>query len=231
MKREERRWCPQVSLNVAVSEVDKAVLLAHAPGSRFAVVPNGVDTEGFTPGAPGSRGIVFVGGTTWFPNRDALDYFAGAILPELRQLGVDEPVSWVGRASESERREFDRKHGIRMTGYVEDIRPDVAEALCYVVPLRIGGGTRIKILDAWALGKAVVSTSIGCEGLDARDGENILVRDDPRSFAEGIHRVLTDGAFRRRLEEGGRRTAEERYSWESLEPAMRSKYLSLVGSR
>jgi glycosyltransferase involved in cell wall biosynthesis len=111
---------------------------------------------------------------------------------------------------------------------VEDIRPEVSVALCYVVPLRIGGGTRIKILDAWALGKAIVSTSVGCEGLLARDGDNILIRDEPRAFAEAVHQVVTDAALRARLEHSGRQTAESLYSWESLEPAMRMEYLQLV---
>lgn len=228
MLREERRWCPRVHLNVAVSEVDRDVLLEHAAGSRITVVPNGVDVDGLVPNGPADGGIVFVGGTTWFPNRDALDWFCSEILPVLRHLGVDAPVTWVGRASDQERRDFGRRFGVTLTGYVDDIRPEVYRARCYVVPLRIGGGTRIKILDAWALGKAIVSTRIGCEGLDARDGENLLVRDDPREFAKAVRDVLTDDALRSRLERGGRRTAERRYSWDALEPAMRAHYLSLI---
>jgi glycosyltransferase involved in cell wall biosynthesis len=229
MAREERRWCPRVTLNVTVSEVDRLALLEVAPGSRIAVVPNGVDTEGLCPDGHPERGIVFVGGTTWFPNRDALDFFARDILPELRRIGVDQPIRWVGRATAEERQTFGERYGIDLTGYVEDIRPSVLPALCYVVPLRIGGGTRIKILDAWALGKAVVSTRIGCEGLDARDGENILVRDDPREFAMAVAQVVSDPALRARLEQGARDTAERQYSWEALEPAMRAEYLALVG--
>ena len=228
MLREERRWCPRVNLNVAVSEVDREKLQAHAPGSPFSVVPNGVDTDLLAPRGPGRGGVVFVGGTTWFPNLDALQYFEEAILPELRRSGVEVPVTWVGRATEREREEYGRRSGIRMTGYVTDIREEVADALCYVVPLRIGGGTRIKILDAWAMGKAIVSTRIGCEGLDARDGENILIRDDPASFAEAIRQVLVDPNLRGRLELEGRRTVERSYSWESLEPAMRADYLGLI---
>lgn len=230
MRCEERRWCPRVSLNVTVSEVDREVLLQIAPSSRITVVPNGVDTDDFMPTNGVRKGIVFVGGTTWFPNRDALDFFCAEILPELRRRGCDERVTWVGRATAEECRMFSARHGVHLTGYVPDIRPEVARASCYVVPLRVGGGTRIKILDAWALGKAVVSTRIGCEGLDARDGENILVRDDPREFADAILQVIANDSLRTRLEQGGRATAEQLYSWDALEPAMRQAYLALLST-
>src|SRR5205807_9147899 len=113
------------------------------------------------------------------PNRDALSYFGQDILPEIRRMGVHDPVFWVGRASDATQREYKQRYGITLTGYVEDIRPYAVPAGCFVVPLRVGGGTRRKILDAWAMGKAVVSTSIGCEGLAAVDGKNILIRDTP----------------------------------------------------
>jgi glycosyltransferase involved in cell wall biosynthesis len=95
------------------------------------------------------------------------------------------------------------------------------------VPLRVGGGTRLKILDAWAMGKAVVSTSIGCEGLAAEDGRNILVRDDPESFARAVCDVLRDPALRRQLGAEGRRTVEQRYSWEQIGELLTSLYTTL----
>src|SRR5439155_1395282 len=88
------------------------------------------------------------------------------------------------------------RYGVELTGYVEDVRPYVRAAACYIVPLRVGGGTRLKILDAWAMGKAVVSTSIGCEGLVAEDGRNILIRDDPDGFAQAVRAVLQDERLR-----------------------------------
>ena len=99
---------------------------------------------------------------------------------------------------------------------MEDVRPAIRAAACYVAPIRIGGGTRVKILDAWAMGKAVVSTSIGCEGLEARDGANILIRDDPAAFAEAVRAVLTDTALRKRLGSAARATVEQHYSWEKI---------------
>lgn len=229
MRKEEQRWCPRVSLNVPVSEVDATKLAEIAPHAQFLVMPNGVDTSYFEP-APevGRRGIVFVGGTTWYPNKDALEYFASEVLPRLRAKGVKEAVTWVGRATSEEIDRYRREFGIEMTGYVEDVRPLVRSAACYVVPIRVGGGTRVKILDAWAMGVPIVSTSVGCEGLDARDGENILIRDDPDSFVEAVHSLLVDEALGQLIGSRGRSTAELRYGWDALEPVLRDGYLALL---
>jgi glycosyltransferase involved in cell wall biosynthesis len=223
-EREERRWLSRVALNVAVSDGDARDLAALAPAARMAVVPNGVDVEKFVPAGSGERsGIVFVGGMSWFPNADALEYFAQEILPLIRASDSAVSVTWVGRASQEEIERY-AKMGIRLTGHVDDIRPIVDRAACCVVPLRIGGGTRLKILDGWAMGKAIVSTSIGCEGLDAIDGKNILVRDDPRSFALAVLTVLRDPLLRASLEREGRVTAERTYSWEVIGAAIRRAY-------
>jgi glycosyltransferase involved in cell wall biosynthesis len=230
MAAEERRCCTRVSLNTAVSVPDRAEFERLVPGPRFVVVPNGVDTGFFCPAparaTPGT--LVFVGGYGWFPNRDALAHLCDDVLPRLREQGCRPRVLWVGQAPEDVRAHFRDRHGVEMTGYVEDTRPLVHEGACYVVPLRVGGGTRLKILDAWAMGKAVVSTAVGCEGLDARDGKNILVRDDPAEFAAAVRRVLDDEALRARLGEAARRTAEEVYDWEVIGRAMAREYLALV---
>jgi glycosyltransferase involved in cell wall biosynthesis len=226
----EREWCPRVALNLTTSQTDLEKLRRVAPGGRFEVIPNGVDVDRFRPASvDGQDGLVFVGGTNWFPNRDALDHFCEDILPALRGLGVEVPVRWVGRASPQDRASFAEKYGVELSGYVEDIRPLVGRAACYVVPLRVGGGTRLKILDAWAMGKAVVSTSIGCEGLDAKDGENILIRDDPSEFARAVKGVLDDASLRRRLGQAARRTVEETYSWEVVGRQLLRLYAGIAG--
>lgn len=231
LEAEERRWCGRVALNVAVSEEDRRRFGRLVPGARFTVVPNGVDTHTFRPASVPQAGVVFVGGYSWYPNRDALVHFADDVLPHLRAQVPGVEVRWVGRAPDEVRREYRERHGIELTGYVEDIRPFVDGAACYVVPLRVGGGTRLKILDAWAMGKAVVSTTVGCEGLDARDGENILVRDDPAEFAAATRRVLEDEALRARLGESARRTAEEVYEWDVIGRSMIADYLVLLERR
>lgn len=229
MRREEARWARRVDLNAMVSPDDAELLRAIAPGARTLVVPNGVDTELFQSSPDGDDGIVFVGGYTWFPNRDALGYFADEILPLIREKsGPSVPIRWIGRAPPEVREEYGTRHGIELTGYVDSIQPLVARAACYVVPLRVGGGTRLKILDAWAMGKTVVSTSVGCEGLDARDGVNILIRDDPAGFADAVHRVLREPTVRERLGKAARQTAERTYDWDVIGQTMIPAYEALL---
>jgi polysaccharide biosynthesis protein PslH len=228
MANEESKWCSKVALNAVVSEQDRETLRQLSPDGRFVVVPNGVDTEYFQPAYGGDTGIVCVGPTNWHPNRDALQYMAEDILPALRTGEGEPPVRWIGRATSEEQAHFRNAYGMELTGRVPDIRPFVAAAACYVVPIRVGGGTRVKILDAWAMGKAVVSTSIGCEGLDAVDGENILIRDDPGEFAAAVLAVLADGSLRERLGRAGRRTVEKSYSWEVIGRAMIEEYRALI---
>lgn len=223
---EERLWCPRMGLNVAVSPDDRAIFEQNAPGGRWAVVPNGVDVDYYHParhGSEGRDGLVCVGATTWFPNRDALFFFCHEIQPHLK-AARKAPARWVGRSSPEDQETCRRDFGVELTGYVDDTRPYLERAACFIVPLRVGGGTRLKILNAWAMGKAIVSTSIGCEGLDAVDGENILIRDTAQGFAEAIDRVLADEAFRRRLGAQGRATAERIYSWDIIGRDMEGLY-------
>jgi glycosyltransferase involved in cell wall biosynthesis len=233
-EEEERRWCKEVDLNVAVSPIDRDSFIELAPDSRFTVVPNGVDTHGFRPAGADvevPEGIVFVGGFTWQPNRDAMEFFCRSILPAIRERGVNPSVTWVGRAPADIVREYKERYGVHLTGYVDDIRPIVTRAACYVAPLLSGGGTRLKILDAWAMGKAVVSTAVGCEGLDARDGENILIRDSAQDFADGVIEVLTNTALRERLEDDARETAVQTYDWEVIGRPMLERYHEVYRSR
>src|SRR5204863_2023116 len=126
------------------------------------------------------------------------------------------PALWIGSASVDERRRYRERFGVEVTGYVDDVRPFMRGAACHIVPLQVGGGTRLKILNSWAMGKPVVTTSVGCEGLDVVDGENALVRDDPKDFANAIHAVLRDRELARKLGERGRATAERLYSWDVI---------------
>lgn len=230
--RLEREWLARFALNVAVSDRDAEILKSMAPDAGFLTIPNGVDTEFFSvsPQEPegGMAGsIVFLGGTDWFPNYDALAHFARDVLPILRGKGYRGQVYWVGRSTEAHREEFSES-GVELTGFVDDIRPIVQGAACSVVPLRVGGGTRLKITTAWAMGAAIVSTSQGCEGLDARDGENLLVADTPERFADAVMRILVEDGLRRRLQSAARRTAEESYSWNVVLPPMIDAYRNQV---
>lgn len=230
MEREERRVTPQVALNVAVSPADAARFAVIAPTARFTVVPNGVDVDAFRPAAgnPNPNEVVFLGGTSWFPNLDGMIWFLREALPTLRTLVPSVSVTWVGKATTQQRAQFESEYGIRMTGYVPSVEPYVSVASCFIAPLRFGGGTRLKILDGWAMGQAVVSTTVGCEGLDARDGENILVRDKPAEFASAIAEILLSAETRIRLGREARRTVETLYAWEMIGRGMLATYRDVL---
>ena len=224
----ERQWCDRVALNVCVSEQDRASLKRIAPGARIAIVPNGVDVQEFQPDATVGRGLGFVGGLPWFPNLDALEFFGEAILPHLRASGDDIPAVWIGSASDDQRRHYRERFGVEVTGYLDDVRPSMREAAVHIVPLRAGGGTRLKILNSWAMGKPIVTTSIGCEGLRAVDGDNALIRDDPKDFAAAIRTVLQNPQLARHLGERGRATAERLYSWDVIGDDLIDTYLDVA---
>jgi glycosyltransferase involved in cell wall biosynthesis len=225
---EERRWCDRIAVNVMVSDRDRELLQEAVPGATAEVVPNGVDTEHFKPVYDGADGLVFVGSTGWYPNRDALEFFSSEILPKVRERRPDVRARWIGGATDAEIRRFDALHGIELTGYVEDIRPLVQRAACYVVPLRVGGGTRLKILDAWAMGKAVVSTAVGCEGLTATHDDNIMIAGDAESFAAAVLTVLEDRELRTRLGRSARSTAATTYSWDAIGKGLIQIYRALL---
>jgi glycosyltransferase involved in cell wall biosynthesis len=229
--RLERELCPRLALNVMMSDLDAQRLKRVAPGAVTVVVPNGTDTEFLHPNggtaAPGR--VVFVGPTYSHPNRDAVEFFLQETWPGIRAADPTASLQLIGRSAPPDQARYDAEPGVQALGQVPDIRPALTQARCVVVPIRIGGGTRIKILDAWALGKAVVSTSIGCEGLDAVDGENILIRDTPAAFARAVFDVLHDARLRARLERNARCTALEKYSWSLVGRTIRSAYAELLG--
>jgi glycosyltransferase involved in cell wall biosynthesis len=230
MRAVEGRWSERIALNVAVSDRDRVRLQQIAPAARVAVVPNGVDVEEFRPTGDvrDGTGIAFVGGAQPAPNLDALDFFCGRILPHLRQRSGAIPVRWIGRATSEQQQYYLGRYGVTLSGYVDDARPLMQEAACHVVPIRMGGGTRLKILSAWAMGKAVVSTSIGCEGLAAVDGSNVLIRDEPAAFAAAVAAVLDSPTLRDDLARHGRDTVERLYDWEAVGQDLIETYLSVA---
>jgi glycosyltransferase involved in cell wall biosynthesis len=230
MERIERQMTPRFALNLMMSDVDAQRLRVLAPGARTLTVPNGVDTSELSvlPEDLQVRGrVVFVGPTYMFPNRDGVEFFLQSIWPNVRASVPHATFHTAGRNAPEDKIRFERHDGVTCEGYVPHIAQTVGQATCCVVPLRIGGGTRLKILDAWALGRAVVSTSLGCEGLRVQDGVNILIQDDPVSFAEAVRRVLSDHQLRASLEREGRKTAEE-YDWNHIGRSLREAYLSIA---
>ena len=228
----ERKWSPFFASNVMMSELDAERLRSIAPGARTVAIPNGVDLEAIKPGHESEvedEVIAFLGPAYMYPNRDGMEYFFAEIWPLVLRARPSANLIWIGRIADSDRARFERHHGVRCAGFVEDLERQLAAAACLVVPLRIGGGTRLKILDAWAAGKAVVSTTVGCEGLDTEEGTNILIRDEPHAFAEAIVRVLGDRGLRRGLGAAARRTVETTYGWTAIGEKLNREYRKLLG--
>ena len=230
--RWERRACSAVSANLVSSEIDRALLHRLCPGAPTFVVPNVVDLEHYTPARDGDPlTVLFQGGMDWHPNRDAVGFFASAILPKLQQLVPGVTVRIAGRSPDDAfRRRFGAVPGLEFTGTVPDMRVEIARATVCVVPLRIGSGTRLKIIEAAAMGKAVISTHLGAEGLDFVNGEDIVLVDEPCSFAAAIKDLLADAGRRRQLGDAARRRVEHNYSSTSLRSALRTALGRLPGA-
>lgn len=215
MRRYEAHVCARASATVAVSETDCRILETLAPRATMRPVPTGVDVDYFTPNGtqevPGR--LVFTGSMDWYPNEDAIVYFCEGVWPLIRREVPEASFTVAGRNPGPRLRSAAAAAGVELTGTVEDIRPHLAEGQVYVVPLRVGSGTRLKIFEALAMGKAVVATGIGAEGLPVAPGEHFLKADEPADFARAVISLLRDPARRRALATAGRRLVEERYSW------------------
>lgn len=215
VEREERSTWQKVSGCVITSSREQEVVEAAAPGTPTAVVPNGVALDHFAPAtSPVSPGnIVFTGLMTYRPNADGVSYFIREILPLIRASYPKATFTAVGWGLPDDVRQL-LGGVVTHTGRVDDVRPYMAGASVVVVPLRIGSGTRLKVLEALAMAKGVVSTSVGCEGLDVDHGEHLLVADDPVAFAASVVRLLESPAEAAALGRRGRTLVEDRYGWD-----------------
>jgi len=219
MARMERRYLRQADHVLAVSEADRQVFSHSLDASRISVIPTGVDADYFRPepGAEQLNALVFTGSMDWLPNEDGILYFANKILPLIRREAPDTVLWVVGRRPSRNLQELmNRFDGIKVTGSVEDIRPYIAKASVYVVPLLVGGGTRLKIFEAMAMSRAVVSTSIGAEGLPVVNGQNICLADDPKEFARQALTLLKQPERRAAVGRAARLLVEQSYSWSSV---------------
>jgi sugar transferase (PEP-CTERM/EpsH1 system associated) len=221
MARVEREYLKRADHVLTVSDADRAVFAEFLAPERITTVPTGVDLEYFrtgpTPEGAREPTLVFTGSMDWLPNEDAILYFVREILPLIRARAPEVRLSIVGRRPSKRLRALaESAPGIEVTGEVPDIRPYVQRAAVYVVPLRIGGGTRIKIFEAMAMGKPVVSTRVGAEGLPVTHGTDILLADPPQEFASLVLGLLADSEAQRRLGQAARLLVESRYSWSAV---------------
>jgi sugar transferase (PEP-CTERM/EpsH1 system associated) len=223
MRSFERAACGRFDSVVAVSEEDREMMVRDYAVDDVYAIPTGVDIEFFRPtntAAAQDHSLVFTGSMDWLPNEDAIRYFTEQIMPLVRKELPGVKLTVVGRNPYPSLVSLSKSDSsIVVTGRVEDVRPYMEQAAAYVVPLRIGGGTRLKIYEAMAMEKPVISTSVGAEGLPVRDGVDLLLADTPEAFAKSVVAVLSDRSLAKRLGENAASEVRQRFGWAKVAEA------------
>ncbi len=216
-ERDASRWFDMV---VAVSKKDEEQMRNEYGVTRSASVPTGVDIDYFRPREgtiPQNHNLVFAGSMDWLPNEDAMQYFIRDILPLIRKVVPDVSLTIVGRNPYASLIALaERDKSITVTGRVDDVRPYVERAGAYIVPIRIGGGTRLKIYEAMAMEKPVVTTTVGCEGLDVAQGKELLIADTAEDFAAAVVRVICEAELARQLGAAAGRLVRHEFGWRGV---------------
>ena len=232
MRGWEARHAARFDRCLVVSEIEAQRLRAGAAGAAVSLVPNGVDTAALRPlpeAAAGKR-LIFVGHLRYPPNIDAVRFLARHILPALRARIPEAHLTVVGESAPRVLREFSGRADIHLVGRAACPLPYYRDAHVAVVPLRAGGGTRLKILEAMALGRPVVSTPLGCEGLAVEHGKHLLVAKDAEDFAAAVALLLTDRALAARLTQHARTLVESDYDWTAIAERLLGVYDELLST-
>jgi glycosyltransferase involved in cell wall biosynthesis len=232
VRHEERCAWKRFDGCIVTSRREQAVINRYLPTKPTVVVPNGVDLEHFQPSdrPRDPTSLVFTGSIDYRPNADAVTYFVREIFPEILQAHPDATFTVVGMRPPDQVKSLAGRN-IIVTGQVPDVRPYLARASVVVVPLRMGSGTRLKLLEAMAMGAAVVSTTLGCEGLAVRDSEHLLVADPPHQFARDVVRLLNDSRLAGELGRRGRALVEREYGWASAAQRLDEFLVQMVASK
>ena len=229
-QRYERVLSPNFDVVTCTSEIDAAIFEQHCPMDIVKVIPNGVDVSHFTPDfeAEDAAHLIYIGSMDWYPNEDAVFFFVEDVLPTIRESVQNVKFTIVGGNPSAHVQQLADIDGVVVTGRVPEIKHYFSAATVFVVPLRIGSGTRLKILEALAMGKAVVSTTVGAEGLALQDAEEIMIADEPNHFAETVVQLLTDSALRQNIGKNGRKRVEQEYDWRIIGNKLLTVYESIV---
>jgi glycosyltransferase involved in cell wall biosynthesis len=228
----EAQACRRADRVLAVSEADAAALRKLVPNVDVTVVPNGIDTRAYQPQISNLKSqipenaLVFTGTMDFRPNVDAVLWFAQEVLPLIRAQVEDVRFFAVGQRPHERLDVLRDDPAVTLTGFVDDTRPYIADAAVYVVPLRMGGGTRFKILEALAMGKPVVSTALGAEGFPVTHGQELLLADEAEDFAQAVVALLDTPEKRESLGQAGRIFIEARYDWRVIVPLVEAVYES-----
>ena len=216
----EAATCPKFDCVVAVSREDREQMEREYGVKNVYDIPTGVDTAFFRPSGERERkphNLVFTGSMDWLPNEDAIRYFTEQIMPRIKQSVPDVTLTVVGRDPYPGLVELSKRDAsVIVTGRVEDVRPYMEEAAVYIVPLRIGGGTRLKIYEAMAMEKPIVSTTIGAEGLPVTNGTEIILADEPESFARAVVKLLQNTDLAERMGQHAAVRVRKEFGWDTV---------------
>jgi len=226
----EKKVCKDYDIVIAISEKDKEIFEKLYGLNNVYIIPTGVDTEYFKPLnniKEKENSLVFCGSLDWLPNEDAILFFIKEIFPKLKTKIPSISLTIVGRNPSSRlKKKIKNYPEIKITGWVEDVRPYIAESAVYILPLRIGGGTRIKVYEAMAMEKAIISTSIGVEGLPVKDGKHLLIANTPDEFIEKIILLLKNKELRKKIGKTACQYVCQNFTW----PIVANKFWEIIST-
>lgn len=215
----EKDYCPQFSLNITCSETDKQQLEMISPKSNIEVVPNGVDLEYFRPDVSVKQGVslLFIGTLNWYPNVEAVRFIAHKLWPALKAVIPQVSIDIIGAEPPEDILQVGEKDAtFNVHGFVDDILPFINQAAVYVCPIMDGGGTKLKVLDALAMEKALVAHEIACEGIRVEDGKHVIFADSVNEYIDAIMFLIDNEELRIKMGRDGRRLVEEEYSYHKV---------------
>ena len=234
--RYEQVHASKIANIVMITSVDAERIARNCPKSRIWAISNGVDATQFSrsrrPARSASADLLFTGVMDYVPNNAAMLHFIAKIFPRIKMKSPNVTLTIAGRNPTNELLSLaSSTAGVRVTGFVEDLRPYFEEATVYVSPLLSGAGLKNKVLEAWSMALPVVASSVSCSGMAARDTQNVLIADTPAEFASKVLAVLSDSELRERLSAEGRATVEREYSWQSRGAMLGSVLESIVDQK
>lgn len=226
LRHYERNLMQRADHTIAMSAQDKVALRDLRFDAPITVIPNGVDLAAYSrfSGTPIFHDLLFTGKMDFRPNIDAVLWFGQQVLPLIQAERPGTTFAVVGQRPHPRLDVLRGKPGVTITGFVADVRPYIAGAAVYVAPLRVGGGTRLKLLEAMTMGKAIVSTTLGAEGFPIGDGQELVLADEPAAFAQKVIDLLDNPGFRRDLGNRGQAFAYANYGWDTLVPQLEKVY-------
>lgn len=230
LERAEKRICPQVALNITCSSLDSIRLEMIAPGIKCIDIPNGVDLNYFHPIAETrlEKSLVFAGGLTWYPNLAAMSFFLKSVWPKLQQEIPDITMTVIGRSPPAWMLAMQEQYPkLKVTGFVDDVRPYIDSACIYICPINDGGGTKLKILDALAMGKAIIAHPIACEGIEVENHTTVVFAQTPEEYITEIKALLLNSDKIQRMEQAAFNLAKEKYDFVKLGEKLNEAYVAL----